>query len=475
MQQTKNRGPSSRGFTPSDSNALQWLPFTPGTQQGRAMAIQITKLEVQDIRFPTSDQLDGSDAIHVDPDYSCAYVTLQTNQPGLEGHGITFTLGRGTELCVAVIRAFESFVVGQTLESITEDFAGFWHRTCNESQLRWLGPERGLVHMSVAGIFNAIWDLYAKVEGKPVWKLLSDMTPEQLVSCIDFHHITDALTPDEALELLRACESTKLERERELLEIGMPAYTSSAGWMGYTDEYRRELCQKYLASGFKHFKMKVGADLQDDIRRATLIREEIGEDCYLMMDANQVWDVPEAISQMKELARFNPLWIEEPTSPDDILGHAAIAKAISPIGVATGEAISNRIMFKQLLQSGGMQFCQIDSCRVGSINELLAIMLLARKFEVPVCPHAGGVGLCNYVQHLSAVNYIAISPSLENVVIEFSDHLHEHFVDELRVEQARYRLPKLPGYSITVKSESIRDYEYPRGRVWQERQGVGPE
>ena len=433
------------------------------------MSIAITRLEVRDIRFPTSDQLDGSDAIHVDPDYSCAYVTLFTDQPGLEGHGITFTLGRGTELCVAVIRAFESMVVGQTLEAITEDFAGFWHRTCNESQLRWLGPERGLVHTSVAAIFNAIWDLYAKVEEKPVWKLLADMSPEQLVSCIDFHHITDALSVEEALDFLRDCESTKAQREAELLAEGLPSYTSSAGWMGYSDDYRRELCQKYLAAGFRHFKMKVGADLQDDIHRATLIREEIGDDCYLMMDANQVWDVPQAIENMRELARFNPLWIEEPTSPDDVLGHAAIAKAIAPIGVASGEAISNRIMFKQFLQSGGMQFCQIDSCRVGSINELLAIMLLARKFNIPVCPHAGGVGLCNYVQHLSAINYIAISPSLDRVVLEFSDHLHEHFVDRLRVENARYRLPKRPGYSITMESSSVSDYSYPDGRIWRER------
>lgn len=433
------------------------------------MTTTITDLTVRDIRFPTSDNLDGSDAIHVDPDYSCAYVTLKTNRDGLEGDGITFTLGRGTELCVAAIETLKRFVIGKTLDEITDDFASFWHGICNESQLRWLGPERGLIHMSVAAIVNAIWDLYAKHEGKPLWKLLADMTPEQIVSCIDFHHITDALSPDEALAILRDNEATKITREQELLEIGLPCYTSSAGWMGYADDYRRELCQKYLTGGFKWFKMKVGADLADDMHRATVIREEIGDDCHLMMDANQVWDVDQAITQMKELARFNPTWIEEPTSPDDVLGHAAISKAIAPIGVATGECISNRIMFKQFLQSGAMQFCQIDSCRVGGVNELLAIMLLAKKFNVPVCPHAGGVGLCNYVQHLSAFNYIGIAPSLDRVVLEFSDHLHEHFVDQLRVEDARYRLPTMAGYSITMRPQSLTDYEFPEGQVWQQR------
>lgn len=432
------------------------------------MPIQIIDVTVRDIRFPTSDALHGSDAIHVDPDYSCAYVTLVTDA-GLEGHGITFTLGRGTELCVAAIETLKRFVIGQSLESIVSDFGGFWHRTCNESQLRWLGPERGLIHMSFAAVINAIWDLYAKSEKKPLWKLLADMTPEQLVSCIDFHHITDALSPSDAIAMLRQHEATKPQREAELLEIGLPAYTSSAGWMGYEDSHRRELCQKYLADGFQWFKMKVGADLNDDIHRATIIREEIGNECRLMMDANQVWDAGQAVTQMRELAKFRPHWIEEPTSPDDILAHAKISKAIAPIGVATGEAISNRVMFKQFMQAGGMQFCQIDSCRVGGVNELLAIMLLAAKFGIPVCPHAGGVGLCNYIQHLSAINYIAISPSLEDVVLEYSDHLHEHFVDRLRVEDARYRLPTLPGYSITMHADSLADHEFPVGSVWRNR------
>ncbi len=433
------------------------------------MPTKITDLDVRDIRFPTSDALHGSDAIHVDPDYSCAYVTLTTDVDGLEGHGITFTLGRGTELCVAAIKTLKRFVVGRTLESITDDFAAFWHDTCNESQLRWLGPERGLIHTSFAAVVNALWDLYAKQQGKPVWKLLSDMSPEQLVSCIDFHHITDALTPDEAIAILKQNESTKAEREEELLAGGLPCYTSSAGWMGYSDDHRRELCRKYLDLGFDWFKMKVGANLDDDLHRAAIIREEIGEDRHLMMDANQVWDAAEAVDQMGKLAKFNPVWIEEPTSPDDVLAHARISKDIAPIGVATGEAIANRVMFKQFMQAGAMQYCQIDSCRVGGVNELLAIMLMAAKFEIPVCPHAGGVGLCNYIQHLSAVNYIAISPSLDGVVLEFSDHLHEHFVDRLRVEKAKYRLPTKPGYSITMLEDSLRDHEFPTGAVWRDR------
>ena len=430
---------------------------------------KITALAVRDIRFPTSDGLHGSDAIHTDPDYSCAYVTLKTDNDGQEGHGITFTLGRGTELCVAAIQSLAPLVVGKPLEDITNDFGAWWHNACNESQLRWLGPERGLIHMSFAGVVNAVWDLYAKQEGKPLWKLLSDMSPSELIRCVDFQYITDAITPEEAIEILAANVATRSAREAELLEIGLPAYTSSTGWIGYSDDHRRQLCQKYLADGFRWFKMKVGADLQDDIHRAMIIREEIGDDCHLMMDANQVWDVDRAIAHMGELARFNPVWIEEPTSPDDVLAHAAIAKGVAPIGVAAGEAISNRVMFKQYMQAGALQFCQIDSCRVGGVNELIAIMLLAKKFQVPVCPHAGGVGLCNYIQHLSAFNYIAVSPSLDNVVLEYSDHLHEHFVDRLRIENARYHLPTLAGYSITMNDESLRDHEFPDGVVWKNR------
>jgi len=424
---------------------------------------------VRDIRFPTSDHQDGSGAMYGDPDYSCAYVTLETNAPGLEGHGITFTLGRGTEICVAAVRALKHHVVGRTMDSIRADMRGFWHRLINDSQVRWIGPEKGAIHLATAAIVNAVWDLWAKIERKPLWKLVADLSPEDLVACVDFQHITDALTPDEAIEMLRSHAGTKREREAELLQTGLPAYTTSAGWIGYPDERRRKLCRQYLSQGWRSFKMKVGNDLAEDVHRAEVMREEIGDGCRFMVDANQAWEVGQAIDHMRELARFKPLWIEEPVSPDDILGHAAIAKAIAPIGVATGEHCHNRVMFKQFLQAGAMSFCQIDACRLGGVNEALAVLLLAAKFKVPVCPHAGGVGLCNYVQHLSAINTIAIAPSLENVVLEYSDHLHKHFFDRVVIQNGRYRLPTMPGYSITMKPESLAEFEFPSGPVWRKR------
>ena len=426
----------------------------------------ITNLIVRDIRFPTSAHLDGSDAVHADPDYSAVYVVLQTDAVDLEGHGMTFTLGRGNEVCVTCVQSLASLVVGRTFESIRDDMRGFWRCLTNESQLRWLGPEKGVVHLATAGIVNAVWDLYAKHEGKPVWQLLADMEPEQLVSCIDFRYLEDVLGPEEAVSILQDNHDTKPRRIAQLQESGIPAYTSSAGWMGYDDDKMRALCRQYLSLGWEDFKMKVGADPEDDLRRARILREEIGPDRRLMLDANQMWNVPDAIRNMKALAQFNPHWIEEPTSPDDVLGHAAIAKAIAPIGIATGEAVQNRVMFKQFMQAGAMQFCQIDSCRLGGVNENLAVLLLAAKFNIPVCPHAGGVGLCNYVQHLAAFNYIAVAPSLDNVLVEYSDHLHEHFFEPVRVVNARYQLPTGPGYSITMKPESLDEFEFPTGPAW---------
>lgn len=429
--------------------------------------VTIVRITARDIRFPTSRHQDGSDAVHKDPDYSCAYVTLHTDAPGMEGHGITFTLGRGTELCVAAVESLKGLVVGKTLESITADFRAFWRCLTNESQLRWVGPEKGVIHLATAAIVNAVWDLYAKTEKKPVWKLVADMTPEQFVACVDFRHITDALTPDEALAILKANAATKTQREAELLKIGIPAYTTSAGWLGYSDDKMRKLLQQYMAKGWHRFKMKVGVDIADDVRRARLLREEVGPDGWLMVDANQVWEVDEAIAHMKQLAPFKPLWIEEPTSPDDVLGHAKIARGIAPIGVATGEVCQNRVMFKQFLEAGAMQFCQIDSCRLGGVNEVLAVLLLAAKFKVPVCPHAGGVGLCNYVQHLAAINYICVAPSLDKVVVEFADHLCEHFHDRVTLREGRYLLPTMPGYSITMKPESLDAHEFPNGTAWR--------
>ncbi len=430
----------------------------------------ITDAVVRDIRFPTSQFLYGSDALHRDPDYSAAYVILKTDSPeGLEGHGLTFTLGRGNEVCVAAINALKPLVLGQALESLTSDMKAFWRTLANHSQLRWIGPEKGAIHLATAAIVNAVWDLYAKAERKPLWKLLVDMTPEQLVACIDFRYISDALTPEEALEMLRRNEPSRANREAEMRQRGFPAYITSAGWLGYPDEKLRKLCREAVAEGWFFFKIKVGADVEDDIRRSAIMREEIGRDRKLMMDANQAWDVNEAITNMKRLAKFDPWWIEEPTSPDDILGHAAIARAIAPISVATGEQCQNRVIFKQLFQANGIHFCQIDSCRLGGVNEVLAVLLMAAKFGVPVCPHAGGVGLCEYVQHLSIFDYICVSASLKNRVLEYVDHLHEHFVDPVRIKNGHYVAPKAPGYSITMRAESLAEFEFPHGKAWASR------
>ncbi len=402
-----------------------------------------------------------------DPDYSAAYVILRTDHAaGLEGHGLTFTIGRGNEICVAAIRALAPLVIGHTLESFTADMRGFWRHITGDSQLRWLGPEKGVIHMATAAIVNAVWDLWAKVEGKPLWKLLTDMTPEQLVSCIDFRYISDVLAPDDALDWLHRQAPARPQREAEMLRDGFPAYTTGAGWAGYSDEQMRQLCREALAKGWRHFKLKVGLGLKDDLHRARIMREVIGPESTLMMDANQVWGVNEAITAMQSLADFDPLWIEEPTSPDDILGHAAISRAVAPVRVATGEHVQNRIIFKQLFQADAIGICQIDACRVGGVNEVLAILLMAARFGIPVCPHAGGVGLCEYAQHLSIFDYIAISGSLENRMIEYAPHLHEPFVHPVTIKQSRYVPPEAPGYSITMYPASIAAYSYPDGSEW---------
>lgn len=430
--------------------------------------MKITDLDVLDLRFPTSKDQVGSDAVHTDPDYSAAYVILKTDG-GLEGHGLTFTIGRGNEVCAAAIEAFRPLVVGRDLRSITEDFGAFWHSLAGESQLRWLGPEKGVIHLSLAAVINAIWDLYAKAEQKPLWKLLADMTPAQLISCIDFHHITDAITPDEAIAILERNAATKAEREAMLMRDGYPAYTTSVGWLGYSDEKIHRLCREALADGWTHFKVKVGGKPEDDLRRLTAVRTAIGQDRKLMIDANQRWDVDEAIARIKELSHLNLWWAEEPTHPDDVLGHARIAKEIAPTGVATGEHGANRVVFKQLLQANAISFCQIDSCRLGGVNENLAVILMAAKFGVRVCPHAGGVGLCEYVQHLSMFDFIAVTATMEGRVIEFVDHLHEHFEEPVTIRRGRYMPPTRPGYSITIKPDSRVKYRFPDGEVWQQR------
>ena len=431
------------------------------------MATRITQLAVRDIRFPTSRSLDGSDAMNAAPDYSATYVTLHTDAgDGHVGHGLTFTIGRGNEICVAAVKSLEPFIVGRTLQDITADMGGFWRAVTGDSQLRWLGPDKGVIHLATAAIVNAVWDLWAKSEGKPVWKLLVDMSPEQLVRCLDFRFVTDALTPDEAVAMLRRAQSGKAAREREMLAQGYPGYTTSAGWLGYTEDKIRRLAREGVAEGWTHFKQKVGGNLEEDMRRAAILREEIGWDRHLMMDANQVWEVDAAVENMRKLAAFDPMWIEEPTSPDDILGHAAIRERIAPIGVATGEHCHNRVMFKQLLQAGAIDYCQLDAARLGGLNEVLVVVLLAAKFGVPVCPHAGGVGLCEYVQHVSLFDYIAVSGSLDGRVLEYVDHLHEHFVDPVVIREGRYMPPKRPGYSIEMHAESLRQFEFPNGPAW---------
>jgi len=420
----------------------------------------ITDVITKDIRFPTSQSLDGSDAMNPDPDYSAAYVILKTNNSKLEGHGLTFTIGRGNQLCVAAIEALAPHVINQSFDAIKNNFGSFWRELTRDSQLRWLGPEKGVIHLATGALVNALWDLYAKMEEKPLWKLLVDLSPEELVNCIDFSYITDAITPDEALDILKKQQRSRPERIAQLQNNGYPAYTTSAGWLGYSDEKIRRLCREAVDDGWTHLKMKVGKNLQDDLHRAEIIREEIGYDTELMMDANQKWGVNEAIKNIQALARFKPLWIEEPTSPDDILGHAAIQREIAPIKVATGEHCQNRIMFKQFMQAEALDICQIDSCRVGGVNENLAIMLMAAKYGVPVCPHAGGVGLCEYVQHLSMFDYIAISGSLNSRMIEYVDHLHEHFLDPVTIKDGHYMPPSKPGFSIEMKADSLKEYAY---------------
>jgi L-fuconate dehydratase len=402
-----------------------------------------------------------------DPDYSAAYVALETDHPsGLTGHGLTFTIGRGTEVCVAAIEALAPHVVGSTVEELVDDLGGMWRRLVTDSQLRWLGPEKGVIHLATAALVNAVWDLYAKLEEKPLWKLLADLPPERLVACVDFRYIEDALTADEALELLRRQEAGKPEREAILLAEGFPAYTTSAGWLGYSEDSLPERAREALAAGFTHLKMKVGGDPAADLRRARILRETIGSDARLSLDANQAWGVTQAIDSIRALSEVDPWWIEEPTSPDDVLGHRRIREAIAPLRVATGEHVQNRVVFKQLMQLGAVDFCQVDCCRLGGVNEVVAVVLLAAKFNVPICPHAGGVGLCEYAQHVSMFDFVAVGGSFDNRVCEFVDHLHEHFVDPVRVVNGRYLAPGAPGYSIEIKPESLSEFAFPDGPGW---------
>lgn len=421
---------------------------------------KIIDMDVLDIRFPTSQDLDGSDAMNPDPDYSAAYVILKSDDGSLSGHGLTFTIGRGNEICCAAIKAMRHLVVGMDLEEIKRSPRKMWRTLTSDSQLRWIGPDKGAIHLATGAIVNAIWDLWAKSEGKPVWKLVADMTPEELVNCIDFRYLTDCVEEDEATDLLRKWAANKSNREAILREKGYPCYTTSAGWLGYSDEKLARLCKEAIDAGFNYVKLKVGRDVEEDKRRIKIAREIIGNDRQLMIDANQTWERNEAIDWVKQLSFANPWFIEEPTSPDDVEAHRAIRQTVRPVKVATGEMCQNRIVFKQFIMREAIDIVQIDACRLGGVNEVLAVLLMAAKYKLPVCPHAGGVGLCEYVQHLAMIDYLCFSGSMEGRVTEYVDHLHEHFVSPCVIRNAAYVAPIDPGFSIEMKPESLKKYSF---------------
>lgn len=431
--------------------------------------MQISSAKVRDIRFPTSTWLDGSDAMNPAPDYSLAYVELQTTNGGPSGYGFTFTIGRGNELCVLAAERLARGIVGRSLDGITADMGRFWADLTGDSQLRWVGPEKGVIHLAAAAIVNAVWDLWARQMQRPVWRLAAELEPEHLARCIDFRAIGDVVNREEATELFRYRDATIGQRLDELEGRGFPAYTTSAGWLGYSDEKIEALCRQAIAQGWNAIKLKVGADPAADRHRCDLVRDIIGFDRLLMIDANQVWETEEAIVRIEALSSARPYWIEEPVHPDDILGHARVREAVRPVKVATGEHVPNRVLFKQLLKSGAVDVIQPDACRLGGLNEALAVMAMAQKFNVPICPHAGGVGLCGNAQHLSMIDYLRFGGSLEGRMTEYTDHLHEHFNDPVVVENGRYRAPDEPGFSAELRAKSVAEYEYPGGHYWSRK------
>jgi L-fuconate dehydratase len=438
------------------------------------VAPRIDRIDVHDVRFPTSDGRHGSDAMVADPDYSAAYVVLHTDDPQApDGYGFAFTIGRGNEVCCAAIRSLAPFVEGRPVSAIIGDLGGFARRITHDAQLRWLGPEKGAIHMAAAAVINAAWDLAARFAGKPLWRLLSELPSEQIVELVDWRYIDDALDPAEALDLLAAAEAGRADRTAQLLSSGYPAYATTPGWLGYDDATVTRLSRQAVTDGFELIKLKVGADLSDDVRRFKAAREAVGPDVRIAVDANQRWGTREAIDWVRELAEFDPWWIEEPTNPDDVLGHAAIRAGLRtagpggrPIRVATGEHVANRIIFKQLLQAGAVDVVQIDACRVAGVTENVAILLMAAKYGVPVCPHAGGVGLCELVQHLAMFDFVAVSGSLRDRSIEYVDHLHEHFIDPVAVARGRYLAPSAPGFSAQLRPESVARFRFPDGPIW---------
>jgi L-fuconate dehydratase len=419
----------------------------------------ITGFETFDVRFPTSRTLSGSDAMNPAPDYSAAYLIIATDGADeLAGHGFTFTIGRGNDVQLAAIRALEPFLIGRDTEEILADLGGLHRRLTHDSPLHWLGPACGVIHMAIGAVLNACWDMAARRAGEPLWLLLSRMSPEQLADLVDFRYLGDALTRDEAVAILERGQAGKAERIDGLRRDGYPAYSTAPGWLGYTDDKLARLCAEAVADGFTQVKVKVGASLDDDKRRLSIAREAVGDATAIAIDANQVWDVSTAIGWVRELAPYELAWIEEPTSPDDILGTADIRRAIAPVPVAVGEHVINPVMFKQMLRAGAIDVMQIDACRVAGVNENIASLLLAAKFGVPVCPHAGGVGLCEAVQHLSMFDYTSIS--LTTRLIEWVDHLHEHFETPARVTDGRYVTPSAPGASTRMLPEAIEEYTH---------------
>ena len=432
------------------------------------MSNKIVELNTYDVRFPTSEQRHGSDAINIDPDYSAAYIVVETEQ-GDRGFGLIFTIGRGNNLCCRAVEDMRHLVLGVDFDTIRRDIGAFYDRLRSDSQLRWLGPEKGVIHMAVGGIVNAVWDMWARIEGKPLWRLLSDMSPEEFVRCLDFRYVADALTRTEALKIVRRNAATRTERVERLLRDGYPAYATSPGWLGYDDETLRRQCASAVAQGFRHIKIKVGKNMEDDIRRCRIARETIGDEIRFMIDANQVWEVDEAIERMRRFERFSPWFIEEPTSPDDVLGHKTIRDSLTGVLVATGEHCQNRILFKQFITSRAIDIVQIDACRLAGLNEVLTVCVIAAKYGMPVCPHAGGVGLCEYAQHLSMIDYVQISADIGDRVIEYVDHLHEHFEDPCRVHNGCYAAPSAPGFSVKMHPATLERFVYPDGAEWRAR------
>ncbi len=428
--------------------------------------VSITAATVTDLRFPTSRTLDGSDAMNPDPDYSAAYLELSTSEPGLTGCGFVFTIGRGNDIQAAAVEVVADRLVGRELDGLLENPSAVNRELNWDSQLRWLGPDKGVMHMAVGAAMNAVWDLRCKREGRPLWSTLSHLEPAEVVALVDWTYLSDFLDPAQAREILEERRSERDSRIADLRRDGLAAYTTSPGWLGYSDDKLERLCRQALDDGFNTIKLKVGADLDNDCRRLGIARTAIGPDTALAIDANQRWSVPDAIAAIGRFAEFNLRWVEEPTHPDDVVGHATIAKAVHPVPIATGEHLANPTLAKQLLQLGGAQILQIDATRVGGVHDLVAMILLAARAGVDVIPHAGGVGLCEAVQHFAFFNAISVAADPSQLALEYVDHLHEHLDQPVEVTSGRYRLPTQPGAGTAFRPGTAAAFAYPCGTEW---------